>query len=153
MAPSSARTAEPNLDEFLCFAVYTANLSFNRVYEPLLQALNLTYLQYLVLVALWAEDNQIVGGLGEKLFLKSNTLTPLLKRLEAAGHIERRRDLEDERQVRIRLTPQGRALQERARQIPSGILKASGMTPQELRGLQGEITRLRDRLLASASSE
>jgi DNA-binding MarR family transcriptional regulator len=149
MAASPARNAEPRLDEFLCFAVYTANLSFNRIYEPLLQALDLTYLQYLVLVALWAEDNQIVGSLGEKLHLKSNTLTPLLKRLEAAGHVERRRDPDDERQVRIRLTAQGRALQERARQIPSGVLKASGMTPEDLRGLQGEITRLRDRLLAS----
>jgi DNA-binding MarR family transcriptional regulator len=151
MAASPARKADARLDDFLCFAVYTANLSFNRVYEPLLQALDLTYPQYLVLVSLWAEDDQIVGSLGEKLFLKSNTLTPLLKRLEAAGHIERRRDPDDERQVRIRLTAQGRALQERARQIPNGILKASGMTPEDLGGLQREITLLRDRLRASGN--
>ena len=87
------------LDNFICFALYTANHAMNRVYKPLLDALGLTYPQYLVMVSLWEEDGQTVGGLGDKLFLESSTLTPLLKRLEAAGYIRRERSREDERVV------------------------------------------------------
>ncbi len=137
------------LNPFICFAVYSANLAFSRVYKPFLDELGLTYPQYLVLVLLWAEDDQTVGQLGEKLFLESNTLTPLLKRLEALGHVERNRDPQDERQVRVRLTAKGTALRERARCVPEGILEASGTELEALRKLAADITGLRERLLAA----
>src|SRR5271156_2132964 len=97
-----------SLDDFLCFAIYSTNLAVNRLNKPVLDELGLTYPQYIVLVALCEQDDQTVGGLGDKLFLDSSTLTPLLKRLETMGHLTRQRDPEDERQVRVRLTPQGR---------------------------------------------
>ena len=148
--PAPIPPAEPpGLDDFLCFTIYSTSHAFNRVYKPLLDALGLTYPQYLVLVALWAEDGQTVGGLGEKLFLESNTLTPLLKRLEALGHVTRHRDPADERQVRVRLTEQGQTLQKRACNVPHSILEASGLSRESLRRLQGEIAALRERLRAS----
>jgi DNA-binding MarR family transcriptional regulator len=100
---------------------------------------------------LWAEDDQTVGQLGEKLFLESNTLTPLLKRLEGLGHVERNRDPQDERQVRVRLTAKGKALRENARCVPEGILAASGTEFDALRKLSADITSLRERLLAADS--
>jgi len=111
-----------------------------------LDALGLTYPQYLAMVVLWEQDDQTVGGLGEKLFLESSTLTPLLKRLEALGHIRRARDPDDERQVRVCLTESGRALRERARETPSCILTACGLEIGELARLQGEILALRSAL-------
>ena len=101
------------LDDFICFAVYTASHALNRVYKPLLDTLGLTYPQYLAMVALWEQDGQTVGGLGEKLFLESSTLTPLLKRLESAGYIKRERSSEDERVVVIRLSEEGSRLKEK----------------------------------------
>ena len=86
-----------NLDDFLCFAIYSTNLAVNRLNKPVLDELGLTYLQYIVLVALYEQDDQTVSGLGDKMFLDSSTLTPLLKRLEAMGHITRQRNPEDER--------------------------------------------------------
>lgn len=136
----------PGLEELLCFAVYSAGHAFNRVYKPLLQALDLTYPQYITLVALWREDGQTVGGLGDKLFLESNTLTPLLKRLEALGFVRRQRSAEDERQVRVFLTDKGRALEQTARDVPPCILEATGMEAKDLSRLTGEVTRLRDAL-------
>ena len=134
------------LGEFLCFAVYSANHAFNRVYKPLLDELGLTYPQYLVMVLLWEQDDQTVGSLGEKLFLESSTLTPVLKRLEALGHVKRTRDPVDERQVRVRLTERGRALRQKARDVPGCILDASGLELDELLRLQGEIVALRSAL-------
>jgi MarR family transcriptional regulator, organic hydroperoxide resistance regulator len=134
------------LGEFLCFAVYSAGHAFNRVYKPLLDELGLTYPQYLVMVLLWEQDDQTVGSLCEKLFLESSTLTPLLKRLEALGDVKRARDPVDERQVRVRLTDKGRALREKARQIPDCILAASGLEIDGLRRLQSEIVALRSSL-------
>lgn len=148
-SPSSAD--DPlKLGGFLCFAVYSASHAFNRVYKPLLEALGLTYPQYLVMVALWEQDDQTVGALGAKLFLESSTLTPLLKRLEAQGQVTRSRDPQDERQVRVRLTPAGHALKDRAAEVPSCILAASGLDLDNLRRLQAEITALRDSLEAAA---
>jgi MarR family transcriptional regulator, organic hydroperoxide resistance regulator len=144
------QTTADGLDDFICFAIYSANLAFNRVYKPLLDELNLTYPQYLVLVALYAEDDQTVGGLGEKLFLDSSTLTPLLKRMEAIGTITRQRDREDERQVRIRLTPRGRSLREKGIGFRGGLLKATGLTPTGLRELRDEIVKVRDSLTEAA---
>ncbi|PRD42955.1 MarR family transcriptional regulator [Phyllobacterium phragmitis] len=134
------------LGDFLCFAVYSANHAFNRVYKPLLDKLGLTYPQYLVMVLLWTQDDQTVGNLGEKLFLESSTLTPLLKRLEALGHIKRSRDPVDERQVRVQLTDKGRALRENALDIPPCILDASGLEAGQANRLLSEITALRNAL-------
>ncbi len=139
------------LDTFICFAVYTASHAFNRVYKPLLDELGLTYPQYLAMVCLWEEDGQTVGGLGEKLFLESSTLTPLLKRLETAGYIRRERSKQDERVVVLRLTEEGKRLQERAETVPGCIIDASGHDADQLARLQAEIIALREALNKSAS--
>lgn len=137
------------LDHSLCFAVYSAGLAFNRVYKPILEPLGLTYPQYLVMVALWEAEGQSVSELGEHLFLESNTLTPLLKRLEAAGFIVRARDKADERQVRVSLTEQGRGLLAEAACVPGQILEATGLTVEQLRQLRGAVAGLRDNLRAA----
>ena len=139
------------LDTFICFALYSANHAMNRLYKPMLDALNLTYPQYLVMVTLWEEDGQTVGGIGEKLFLESSTLTPLLKRLEAAGYIQRIRSKEDERQVLIHLTGEGVALKKKAATIPPCILDASDKTIDELMRLKAEIITLREALSKNAA--
>ena len=140
----------PAFDDLICFAVYSAGHAFNRVYKPLLDELGLTYPQYMVMISLWAKDDQTVGELGELLFLESSTLTPLLKRLETIGYLTRSRDPADERQVRIRLSNAGRALQKKARDIPRCILEASGLSLADLRRFQRQISSLRQNLLKSA---
>ncbi|OJF97866.1 MULTISPECIES: MarR family winged helix-turn-helix transcriptional regulator [Rhizobium/Agrobacterium group] len=135
------------LDDFLCFTVYSTNHAFNRIYKPLLETLDLTYPQYLAMVALWQKDDQTVGSLGEKLFLESSTLTPLLKRLEATGHLKRVRDARDERQVRIQLTESGRALEEKAQAIPNCILEATGLTEETLQALKHALSKVRTAML------
>ncbi|SOD90625.1 MarR family winged helix-turn-helix transcriptional regulator [Caenispirillum bisanense] len=136
------------IDRQLCFAVYSAAHALNRVYKPLLDPLGLTYPQYLVLLALWEEDGITVKQLGVQMHLDSGTLTPLLKRMEAAGLVTRRRDAADERQVRIGLTEEGRALRQRAGTVQESILCASKRTPAELEALRDQLTALRDALLA-----
>lgn len=138
------------LDNQICFAVYSAAHAFNRVYKPLLDRLGLTYPQYLVMLVLWDRDGVPLKEIGEKLFLDSGTLTPLLKRLEAARLVKRTRSTEDERQVLIALTPEGRALQEKARAVPQSILAASACSVSELVAIRNEIIALRDRLNAVA---
>jgi MarR family transcriptional regulator, organic hydroperoxide resistance regulator len=135
----------PKLPNFLCFAVYSANLAFGRAYKPILDELGLTYTQYIALVALGDADDQTVGELGEKLFLESNTLTPILKKLESAGFIERRRDPADERQVRVRLTPAGRQLVDKD---PPGMVlfDATGLG-DDFPVMQQAVAKLRDNLL------
>ena len=115
------------LDNQICFAVYSAAHAFNRVYKPLLDRLGLTYPQYLVMLSLWERDGVPVKDIGERLFLDSGTLTPLLKRLEAAGLVKRTRTTEDERQVLIALTPQGQALKEKARNGAAGDSRSVGL--------------------------
>ncbi len=144
-----APPSDLKLDEFLCFAVYSASHAFNRLYKPLLDELGLTYPQYLVMVTLWERDDRTVGEIGEQLFLESNTLTPLLKRMEVAGLVSRSRDPADERQVRLRLTDEGRALLDKARQVPPCVLEATGLTGEEARSLTQQIGALRTRLSAS----
>ncbi|KPH08392.1 MarR family transcriptional regulator [Rhizobium acidisoli] len=139
------------LDNFICFAVYTASHALNRVYKPLLDKLGLTYPQYLAMVALWERDGQSVGSLGERLFLESSTLTPLLKRLESAGYIRRERSSEDERVVVIRLSEAGIRLKENAIGIPGCIVEASGREAVDLTRLQAEIVALREALNKSAA--
>ena len=135
----------PQLADFLCFAVYSANLAFGKAYKPILDELGLTYTQYIAIIALWEEDNQTVSGLGEKLFLESNTLTPILKKLEAMGYVYRARDAADERQVRVGLTPEGRALRESA--LNKNLRDATGLTAEEFPAVQKSVARLRDNLI------
>jgi DNA-binding MarR family transcriptional regulator len=137
------------LDNQLCFAVYSTAHAFNRVYKPLLDRLGLTYPQYLVMLVLWEHDDVPVKDIGGRLFLDSGTLTPLLKRLEAAHLIRRTRSADDERQVLIALTPQGHALREKAKAVPQGILAASACSVGELTAMKNEIVALRDKLNAA----
>ena len=134
------------LDNQICFAVYSTAHAFNRVYKPLLDRLGLTYPQYLVMLVLWERDDVPLKDIGERLFLDSGTLTPLLKRMEAADLIKRTRSTEDERQVLIALTPKGQALKEKARSVPMSILEASACSVGELTAMKNEIVALRDRL-------
>ncbi|MBI2772857.1 MAG: MarR family transcriptional regulator [Burkholderiales bacterium] len=136
------------LDNQLCFALYSASLAMTRLYKPLLEALGLTYPQYLALLVLWERDGLMVSELGERLFLDSGTLTPLLKRLETAGLIARIRDTADERRVHITLTAAGRKLKARAAGIPACVLAASRCPVPELVSLTQQIQLLRDRLTA-----
>jgi DNA-binding MarR family transcriptional regulator len=141
--PAPASEKPPKLDDFLCFAIYSTNLAVNRVYKPLLDELGLTYPQYIVLIALYDQDDQTVGGLGDKLFLDSSTLTPLLKRMEAMGHLTRQRDPEDERQVRVRLTPQGRKVREQGVMSRSSLLNSTNFSPAEYEELRDQMVKLR----------
>ena len=148
MARTSSTQTKLDLDNFLCFAVHSTAQAIGRANKPMLDKLGLTYPQYLVMVVLWAEDDQTVGRIGEKLYLESNTLTPLLKRLEAAGYVQRTRDAADERQVRIRLTDQGRALHDKAAEHPpEWVERCFGSDREAVRALQDRIVALRDRLL------
>ncbi|MGE0023437.1 MAG: MarR family winged helix-turn-helix transcriptional regulator [Hyphomicrobium sp.] len=146
----NAETGRPKLSNFLCFAVYSANLAFGRAYKPILEPLGLTYTQYIAMVALSEEDDQTVGALGEKLFLESNTLTPILKKLEQMGYVERRRDPSDERQVRVRLTSAGRGLLEK--RIGASLVEATGLG-DEFPAVQETIARLRDNLLRATGPQ
>ena len=145
-----AREADPlKLDSMLCFAVYAAGHAFTRFYKPRLDALGLTYPQYLVFLVLWEQDGLTVKALGEKLFLDSGTITPLVKRLEARGLLRRQRDDEDERQVRIFLTAEGRALRAKALAVPLAVGKALGDQAAEAGDLRRSLQQLRERLDAS----
>lgn len=132
--------------DMMCFSLYSAALAMQQVYKPFLDSLGLTYPQYLVLMSLWDQDGQAVGQLGRALQLESNTLTPMLKRMEAQGLVSRRRDAEDERVVRVSLTDAGRALQARAAHIPACILEKSGMDLAGLQRLRDQVNGLRDHL-------
>lgn len=132
--------------DMLCFALYSAAHAVHAAYAPLLDPLGLTYPQYLVLMALSARDGQTVGDLGSDLRLESNTLTPLLKRMEAAGWLTRRRDSADERQVRIALTQDGLALADRASGVPRAFAEKTGLTLPQIADLRDILAVLRDRL-------
>lgn len=132
------------LDDQLCYAIYSAGMAIQRVYKPLLDGLGLTYPQYLVLNVLWRGDGQTVGGIADRLALESSTLTPLLKRLEAAGLVRRSRNPDNERQVVVTLTAEGRALRSRAGCLGESLLAASGQSPKDLGRLNREVRQLRD---------
>jgi DNA-binding MarR family transcriptional regulator len=138
-----------SLDRQLCFAVYSAEHAFTRFYRRLLGPLGLTYPQYLVLLVLWEHDDLVVSDIGQRLGLDSGTLTPLLKRMEAAGIIRRRRDAGDERQVRVTLTAQGRALRARAEEFPRRVGLASSCSAEQLASLLASLTGLRRALDAA----
>jgi DNA-binding MarR family transcriptional regulator len=145
MTPPAKTPEMPRLGDFLCFAVYSANLAYGRAYKPILDALGLTYTQWIAIVALWEHDEQTVSSLGEKLFLESNTLTPILKKLEALGYVERRRDPRDERQVIVRLTDAGRALREQGAQ--RSLVQATGLDADQFTAARRTMNTVRDNLL------
>jgi len=135
-----------SLDDFLCFAIYSTNLAVNRLNASVLDKLGLTYLQYVALVSLYEHDNQTVSSLGEKLFLDSSTLTPLLKRLEAMGHVTRQRDKQDERVVRVNITGKGRKVREKALDYREELVKKMGLNATDFRNLREQLVKLRDNL-------
>ncbi|MBR0827896.1 MarR family transcriptional regulator [Bradyrhizobium manausense] len=138
------------LSNYLCFAIYSANLAFGRAYKPILDAVGLTYTQYIALVALAEADEQTVSELGDKLFLESNTLTPILKKLEQMGYLRRQRDPEDERQVRVSLTPAGRCLLDKDLGAP--LVEATGLG-DDFPVVQKTVSRLRDNLLRAGEAQ
>jgi len=137
------------LDNQLCFALHSTSLLMTKVYKPLLQALGLTYPQYLAMMVLWEEDGLTVGEISNRLLTDPGSLTPLLKRLAAAGLRSRTRSREDERGVGVELTEAGRALRDKAMEIPQCILGASGLDIEQLRKLQGDLLALRKNLQVS----
>lgn len=141
-----AATAPLLLDRQLCFAIYSANLALHKIYRRLLAPLDITYPQYLVMMVLWEQDDVTVSEIGERLFLDSATLTPLLKRLESAGLLHRLRSRKDERQVVVTLTAQGQELREQAADIPESVICASACELEKLQLLKGEVEVLRDNL-------
>ncbi|CRM66994.1 MarR family winged helix-turn-helix transcriptional regulator [Pseudomonas sp. 44 R 15] len=134
------------LDNQLCFALHSTSLLMTKAYKPLLQALGLTYPQYLAMMVLWEEDGLTVGEISSRLLTDPGSLTPLLKRLEAESLLSRTRSREDERVVVVELTAAGRALQDKAMGIPQCILGASGMELEQLRKLQADLIALRSNL-------
>lgn len=140
-----------HLSDMVCFAIYSTANALTRAYQPILSKVDLTYPQFLVMMVLWEKDDQTVSEIGGKLNLDSGTLTPLLKRLEAAGRIARRRNPEDERQVRITLTDEGRALREAAESIPEQVLCALGQPLDDLQDLRARLLNIRDNLKDSIS--
>jgi DNA-binding MarR family transcriptional regulator len=135
-------TDVPRLNRQVCFALYSASRAATAVYRPVLEELGLTYPQYLVMLVLWESEPRGVKELGEELGLDSGTLSPLLKRLESLGLVERRRSGEDERRVAIHLTPAGRELSTKAGAIPQRLADAAGLTAKELDQLRDTLGRL-----------
>ena len=148
---SKPATGARPLGDFLCFAIYSANLAFGRAYRKGLEDLGLTYPQWIAIVALWEQDGQTVSELGEKMFLESNTLTPVLKKLEAMGYLRRQRDPADERQVRISLTDAGRLLREKGMHM--NLVAATGLKPDEFARLQETVVTVRDNLISATAEE
>lgn len=144
-----SENAAPTLDNMLCFAVYAASHAFTRFYKPRLDAFDLTYPQYLAFLVLWEKDDITVKALGERLFLDSGTITPMIKRLEGRGLVSRHRDEADERQVRIRLTQEGKALQHKAMEVPLAAAKGTGMELEAMVAMKQELLALRARLDAA----
>ncbi|OBT28512.1 MarR family winged helix-turn-helix transcriptional regulator [Vibrio splendidus] len=130
------------LDNQVCFALYSASNAMSRAYQPLLKVLDLTYLQYIVMMVLWEEKEINVKALGAKTHLDSGTLTPLLKRLEAKGYVLRTRSAEDERVRVITLTPAGVDLKEQAQTVPVEMLCLSKMNEGELKSLKAQCEQL-----------
>lgn len=145
--PTALRSTDAlRLDHQLCFALYSASLAMTKLYKPLLEPLGLTYPQYLAMLALWENDGLTVSELGERLFLDSGTVTPLLKRLESADLVLRQRDAQDERRVLVWLTDAGRALRRKAASVPGCVLDASQCQVGEVLALTRQVQTLRDRL-------
>lgn len=137
------------LENQLCFALYSTSLAMSKVYRKLLNDLDLTYPQYLVMLVLWEQDELTVSAIGDRLFLDSATLTPLLKRLETAGHVKRVRAVDDERQVIVSLTDRGRLLRQKARSLPQAVAGAAQCTAGEAADMVRALDLLRSKLQES----
>lgn len=140
----------PQLDQQLCFALYSTSLAMSKIYRKLLRGMGLTYSQYLVMMVLWEKDEQTVSAVGERLFLDSATLTPLLKRMEQAELLTRTRAALDERQVIIKLSAHGDALRAEAAKLPPSLLQATQCSLDEVVGLKQQLDGLRASLLAAS---
>jgi DNA-binding MarR family transcriptional regulator len=138
------------LEHQLCFSLYSTSLAVSRLYKPLLDGLGITYPQYLVLNALWEKDGLSISAIAARLDLEPSTITPLVKRLEAASLVRRIRSAEDERSVRVNLTNQGKALSEQSRCLGETLFAKAGMTAKEMIALNQEVRRLRAALTAEA---
>ena len=136
------------LDNQLCFALYSTSLAMTKLYKPMLEDMGLTYPQYLAMLVLWEQDGLTVSELGERLYLDSGTLTPLLKRMESAGLLSRLRAVQDERRVHITLTAEGRKLKAKAAKIPGCIMSATQCSIPELVSLTQQVQSFRKRLTA-----
>jgi DNA-binding MarR family transcriptional regulator len=141
------------LDQQLCYALYGASLAVGRVYKPLLDGLEITYPQYLVMSVLWEEDAQTIGTVAERLALDSSTITPLVKRLEAAGFLARTRNPQDERQVLVGLTDKGRALQARTGCLSEALLASSGWKVEQIIALNEQVKALRQALASAHAAQ
>ena len=152
-AVPAANNAElPEIEHLLCFSIYSTGLAFNQLYRPLLEEIGLTYPQFLVMVALWSQEGRTVKELGEALFLDSSTLTPLLKRLEAAGLIRRSRNPKDERQVLLSVTEQGNSLRNAAAEVACAVREAVGITAEQAKAIQASLGVIRDKIHARSAS-
>ena len=145
-ATTAANDAALRLDNQLCFALYSASLAMTKLYKPLLEALDLTYPQYLAMLVLWEQDGTSVSALGERLFLDSGTLTPLLKRMEDKGLLRRQRSAQDERRVEVFLTPQGTALKAQAVRVPACVVAATQVPVPDILALTQQVQTLRNQL-------
>lgn len=137
------------LESQLCFSLYATSMAVNRTYKPMLDQLGLTYPQYLVLSTLWEKGALAVSGIADRLSLESSTITPLVKRLESAGFLTRERNPQDERQVIVSLTAKGRSLNEKTACLTEKLLERSGLTPEQLTKMNGQIQQLRVALTAA----
>jgi DNA-binding MarR family transcriptional regulator len=146
MGMSRAKTVTFALDDHVCLALYTASRAMTARYRPVLEPLGLTYPQYLVMMVLWQEGPTTVGGIGARIHLESSTLSPLIKRLEALGLVRRQRDTVDERTVRVQLTGQGAAMEERAADVPWEMCESVGLDEQERTELVRQLRQLANRL-------
>jgi MarR family transcriptional regulator, organic hydroperoxide resistance regulator len=138
------------LDNQLCFALYSASLAMTKLYKPLLETLDLTYPQYLAMLVLWEQDGATVSALGDRLFLDSGTLTPLLKRMEEKSLLRRQRSTQDERRVEVFLTPQGKDLKAQAARIPGCVIAATHCALPDLVALTQQVQALRRQLTESS---
>lgn len=138
-------------DIYACETIYSANLAYGRAYRQGLEELGLTYPQWIAIVALWEQDDQTVSELGDRMFLESNTLTPILKKLEGMGYLRRQRDPADERQVRVSLTDAGRRLREKGMHM--NLVKSSGLKQDDFARLQKSVVTLRDNLIKATKDE
>jgi DNA-binding MarR family transcriptional regulator len=145
-APVEGHCDDLLLDSQVCFALYSTSLMMTKAYKPLLQALELTYPQYLTMLVLWEKDGMTVGEISARLLTDPGSLTPLLKRLEAEDLLSRTRSRNDERVVIVQLTGKGHALRDKAKGIPRCILNASGQTAEQLQALQQALLQLRGNL-------
>lgn len=139
------------LEDQLCFSLYSTSMAVGRLYKPLLDGLGITYPQYLVLNALWERDGLTIGAIATRLDLEPSTITPLVKRLEAASLVRRVRNTDDERRVGVNLTAQGEALREQSRCLGEALFAKAGMTAEEMIALNREIRRLHAALTAGAT--